>query len=136
MGRNRLAKAMPFNGMVWRYLIIYIVNLLLITNKCNQRGSTDYALGVAHNTSHILQLPPRSLRLHIGMCLRKSSSRLNISANTWFHPSCCSTKIAPPLFLCAIPLFTFTHNSRVMSTICQSSSRSSGQKACWMMTAT
>ena len=30
------------------------VNLLLLTNDCQQRGSTDYALGVAHNTSHIL----------------------------------------------------------------------------------
>ena len=54
MGRNRPAEAMPFDGMVRRYLIIYIVNLLLLTNDCQQRGSTDYALGVAHNTSHIL----------------------------------------------------------------------------------
>ena len=35
-------------------MIIYSVNLLLPTNECQQRGSTDYALGVAHNTSHIL----------------------------------------------------------------------------------
>ena len=30
-----------------------IVNLLLLTNECQQRSSTDYALGVGHNTSHI-----------------------------------------------------------------------------------
>ncbi len=97
MGRNRPAKAVPFDGMVWRYLIIYIVNLLLLTNECQQRGSTVYALGVAHNTSHILQLSPRSLQLHIGMCLRKSLNGLVLSANAWFHQSCCSTKIAPPV---------------------------------------
>ena len=33
MGRNRPAEAMPFDGMVRRYLIIYIVNLLLLTNE-------------------------------------------------------------------------------------------------------
>jgi hypothetical protein len=54
MGRNRPAEAMPFDGMVRRYLIIYSVNLLLLTNECQQRSSTDYALGVAHNTSRIL----------------------------------------------------------------------------------
>ena len=58
MGRNRPAEAMPFDGMVQRYLIIYSVNLLLLTNECQQRSSTGYALGVAHNTSHILQLSP------------------------------------------------------------------------------
>ncbi len=58
MGRNRPAEAMPFDGMVRRYLIIYSVNLLLLTNECQQRSSTDYALGVAHNTSHIIQLSP------------------------------------------------------------------------------
>ena len=36
--------------------MIYIVKLFLLTNKCQQRGSTDYVLGVAHNTSHILIL--------------------------------------------------------------------------------
>ena len=118
MGRNRPAEAMPFDGMVRRYLIIYSINLLLLTNECQQRGSTDYALGVAHNTSHILQLFPRSLQLHIGMCSRRSSNGLNISANARFHPSCCSTKLHLQ-FLRAIPLFTFTHDSLVMSTICQ-----------------
>ncbi len=54
MGRNRPAKAMPFDGMVRRYLIIYSVNILLLTNECQQRSSTDFALGVAHNTSPIL----------------------------------------------------------------------------------
>ena len=105
MGRNRPAEAMPFDGMVRRYLIIYIVNLLLLTNKYQQRSSTDYALGVAHNTSHILQLFPRSLRLHIGMCSRRSSNGLNISANARFHPSCCSTKIASPVPSCNSPFY-------------------------------
>jgi len=53
VGRNCPAKAMPFDGMVRRYLITYNVNLLPLTNDCQQRGSTDYALGVAHNTLDI-----------------------------------------------------------------------------------
>jgi hypothetical protein len=105
VGRNRPAEAMPFDGMVRRYLIIYIVNLLLLTNEYQQRSSTDYALGVAHNTSHILQLFPRSLQLHIGMCSRRSSNGLNISANARFHPSCCSTKIASPVPSCNSPFY-------------------------------
>jgi len=55
---------MPFDGMVRRYLIIYDINLLLLTNECQQRGSTEYALGVAHNTSCILQLFPRTPTPH------------------------------------------------------------------------
>jgi hypothetical protein len=50
VGRNCPAKAMPFDGMVRQYLIINTVNLLLLTNGCQQRSSTDYALGVAHIT--------------------------------------------------------------------------------------
>jgi hypothetical protein len=73
MGCNRPAEAMPFDGMVKRYLINYIVNLLLITNECDQRNSTDYALGVAHNTSHILQIFPRLLRLHILACVQEGA---------------------------------------------------------------
>jgi len=49
----RTCHSMAWSG-VRRYLIIYIVNLLLLTNKCQQRSSTDYALSVAHNTSRIL----------------------------------------------------------------------------------
>jgi len=49
VGRNRPAEAMPFDGMVRRYLITYNVNLLPLTNDCQQRGSTDYALGVHHS---------------------------------------------------------------------------------------
>ena len=71
MGRNPPAETMPFNGMVWRYLITYNVNLLPLTNDCQQRGSTDYALGVAHkhNISRILATIAkfsRSLRLRLG----------------------------------------------------------------------
>jgi len=57
VGRNRPAEAISFDGMVRRYLIIYNINLLLLTNECQQCGSTDYMLGVAHNTSHILAKP-------------------------------------------------------------------------------
>jgi hypothetical protein len=82
-----------------------IVNLLLLTNECQQRSSTYYALGVAHNTSSILQLSPRSLRLHIGMCSRRSLNGLILSANARFHPSCCSTKITCPVPLCNSPFY-------------------------------
>jgi len=90
-------------GMVRRYLITYNVNLLPLTNDCQQRGSTDYALDVAHNTSHILQLFPRLLRLHIGMCSRRSSNGLILPAYTRFHQSYCWTKIAPPVPPCNSP---------------------------------
>ena len=66
MGRNRPAEAMPFDGMVRRYFIIYIVNLLLLTNDCQQRGSTDYTLGVAHNTSRILARVNATLSPQLG----------------------------------------------------------------------
>jgi hypothetical protein len=74
-----------------------------LTNECSQSRSTYSTLGVAHNTSRILQFPPRSLRLHIGMCSRRSLNELVLSANARFHPSCCSTKIAPPVPLCNSP---------------------------------
>ena len=45
----------------------YIVNLLLLTNECQQRSSTDCAHGVAHNTSRNIPATianfSRSLRL-------------------------------------------------------------------------
>jgi len=104
VGRNRPAEAMPFDGMVRRYLITYNVNLMPLTNDCQQHGSTDYgALGVAHNTSHILRLFPHSLRLHIGMCLRRSSNGLILPAYAQFDPSYCWTKIAPPVPSCNSP---------------------------------
>ena len=83
--------------------IIYISLTYSLTNECSRSRSTDYTLGVAHNTSCILQLSPRSLRLHIGMCSRRSLNGLVISANARFHPSCCSTKIAPPVPSCKSP---------------------------------
>ena len=111
MGRNCPAEAMPFDGMVRRYLIIYILLTYLLTNERSQSGSTDYALGIAHNTSHILRLSPHSLRLHIGMCSRRSLNGLVLSTNTRFHPSCCSTKIAPTVPSCNSP---FHFHSRLL----------------------
>ena len=75
MGRNHPAEAMPFDGMVRRYLIIYIVNLLLLTNECQQRSSTDYALGVAHNTSRILAWVNTTLSIY-WLALRPPITRL------------------------------------------------------------
>jgi len=45
-----------------------------------------------------------------------------------FDPSCCWTKITPPIPMCNFPPFTFTHDSRVMSTICQTKGASRAQK--------
>ncbi len=101
---------MPTRGKT-RYLIIYSVNLLLLTNECQQRSSTDYALGVAHNTSHILRLFPRLLRLHIGMCSRRSSNGLILPVYTRFHPSYCWTKIAPPVPSCNSPFYNHSSGS-------------------------
>ena len=124
MGRNCPAEAMPFNGMVRRYLIIYIVNLLLKTNQCQQRSSADYALGVTRNTLHIpgtianfSPLARTPIRQHIGKCLGDEFGRLILSAYTQFDLSCCWTKIALPVPLCISP-FTFIHDPFVMITIC------------------
>ena len=120
VGRNHPAEAIPFGGMVRRYLIIYIANLLLLTNECQQCSSTDYALGVANNTSHILATIAhfsRLLGLRFGStlaCARETSSTVILSVYAWFYPSCCWTKIAPPAPTCNSP---FTHNSCVMNTI-------------------
>jgi hypothetical protein len=92
------------------------LNSYSLTNERSLSGSTDYALGVAHNTSHILRLFPRSLRLHIGMCSRRSS---NGQRTLSFIRAIAGRKLHLQ-FLRAIPLFTFTHDSCVMSTICQS----------------
>jgi hypothetical protein len=130
VGRNHPAEAMPFDGMVRRYLIIYIVNLLLLTNECQQRSSTDYALGVVSwvNTtlSHnwLAQRPPIT-RLR-NVCHRSGANTIVPSQMAGFgrpmplarfDPSCCWTKIAHPIPTCNFP-FTFTHDSCVMSTIC------------------
>ena len=46
---------MPFDGMDRRYFDnLYIVNLLANKRVLTERGSTDYALSVAHDTSRIL----------------------------------------------------------------------------------
>jgi len=103
VGRNRPAEDMPFDGLVRRYLITYNVNLLPLTNDCQQRGSTDYALGVAHNTSGKRHVEPTIGWLRV---LRSLDSKMSV--------------IVAALTLASyvqIP-FTFTHDSRVMSTIC------------------
>ena len=48
---------------------------------------------------------PRSLQLHIGMCSRRSSNGLILPAYAQFHPSCCWTKIAPPVPSCNSPFY-------------------------------
>ena len=106
VGPNRPAEAMPFNGMVRRYSIIYIVNLFLLTNKSAAWFNKLYAQCCTQHLTHTgnyCQLFPRSPRLDIGMFLRRSSNGLIISAYAWFHPSCCWTKIAPPVPSCNSP---------------------------------
>ena len=49
---------------------------------------------------------------HIGMCLGDKFDGLILSAYARFDPSCCWTKIAPPVPTCNSP-FTFTHDSCV-----------------------
>jgi hypothetical protein len=119
VGRNRPAAAMPFDGMVRRYLIIYSVNLLLLTNECQQRISTDYALGVAHNTSHILRLSPARSD-STSACVREGARTGSFFQRTLGFIRAIAGRKFHLQFLRAIPLFTFTHNSCVMSTICQS----------------
>ena len=45
-----IAPSRPCHLMAWSdgISIIYIVNLLLLTNECQLRSSADYALGVEH----------------------------------------------------------------------------------------
>ena len=100
---SAIAPLRPCHSMAWSGGISIIYNVNLFTNKQALSGSTDYALCVAHNTSHILRLFPRSLQLHIGMCLRRSSNGLILPAYTRFHPSYCWRKIAPPVPLCNSP---------------------------------
>ncbi len=100
-----IAPPRPCHSMAWSggISLIYNINLLPLTNEHSRSSSTDYALGVAHNTSHILRLLPRSLRLHIGMCSRRSSNGLILPAYARFHPSYCWKKIAPPVPSCNSP---------------------------------
>jgi hypothetical protein len=124
VGRNRPAEGMPVDGMVRRYFTIYNVNLLLITNECDQRRSTDYALGVAHNTSHIRQLLPTfpacldsdsAAYWHVlGRRVQQAHSFSVYLVLSELYLSCCWMKIAPPVPTCNSP---FTHISCVMSTI-------------------
>jgi hypothetical protein len=64
---------------------------------------------VLHKTPCTYRQPlpmfPRSLRLHIGMCSRRSSNGLIPPAYARFHPSCCWTKIASPVPLCNSPFY-------------------------------
>ena len=98
-----IALPRPCHSMTWSggISIIYIVNLF--TNKRVLTEQVNYALGVAHNTSHILRLFPCSLRLHIGMCSRRSSNGLILPAYSRFHPSYCWAKIASPVPSCNSP---------------------------------
>ena len=100
----RPCQSMAWSGGIW---IIYNV-LPTLTNECLQSGFTDYALSVAHNTGRTQANIANfscSLNLHISMCSRRSLNGLILSANTWFHPSCYSTKIASPVPLCDSPFY-------------------------------
>ncbi len=62
---------------------------MLLTNDCQQRGSTDYALGVAHNTSHILS-GKRHVEPTIGwLCVLRFNSEKSVivAALTLASPS-------------------------------------------------
>jgi hypothetical protein len=72
-----------------------------------------------------LALRPLITRLR-NVCHRSGANTSFADGRFWtsdvplarFDPSCCWTKIAPPIPMCNFPPFTFTHDSRVMSTIC------------------
>jgi hypothetical protein len=95
-----IAPPRPCHSMAWSggISIIYIVNLL-----ANKRALTERVNRLCARccTQHLTHTPtfPRLLQLHISMCLRKSLNRLVLSANAnaRYHPSCCSTKVAPPV---------------------------------------
>ena len=98
----RPCQSMAWSDGIW---IIYKV-LPTLTNECSRSGFTDYALGVAHNTGRTqanIANFSHSLNLHIGMCSRRSLNGLILSANARFRPSCCWTKIAPPVPSCNSP---------------------------------
>jgi hypothetical protein len=67
VGRNCSAEAMPFDGMVRQYLIIYIVNLLLLTKQVPAAHSTYNVLGVAQNTLHIIPATTANFSCSLGL---------------------------------------------------------------------
>ena len=92
----------PCHSMAWSdgISIIYIVNLFankqVPTKQVNRLCARCCTQHLTH-TGNYCQLFPCSLRLHISMCSRRSSNGLILSAYARFHPSCCCTKIAPPV---------------------------------------
>ena len=91
MGRNRPAEAMPFDGMVRRYLIIYIVNLLLLTNECQQRAARFNRLCARCCTQHLTHT--RSGKRHVEptigwLCVLRFNSEksVNVAALTLALP--------------------------------------------------
>ena len=63
----------------------------MLTNKCSGMF-TDYAIGVAHNTLHILEnianlshLLSTPIRPHISICPRKLSVYMLVTKSTYFH---------------------------------------------------
>ncbi len=118
MGRNRPAEAMPFDGMVRRYLIIYIVNLLL--HKTSTSSAVQQIMrSVLHTTPHTYSnfSPARSDSTLV--CVREGARTGSIFQLTLDFIQAVARRKLHLQFLRAIPLFTFTHDSRVMSTICQ-----------------
>ncbi len=127
MGCNHPAKAMSFDDMVRWYLMIYIVKLFLLTNKqvpavrfnrlcawCCTQHLTHTDTG---NYCKLFPLAPTRFDRTWACAQENEFDELLFprAAYAWFDPSCCWTKIAPPVPTCNSP---FTHNSCVMSTIC------------------
>jgi len=128
---------MPFDGMVWRYLDNLYFNLLankrvltewvnrLCARCCTQHLTHTHSVNAMLSHNWLAPHPPIT-RLQ-NVCHRCDANISFADGRFWtsnvplaqFDPSCCWKKIAPPIPTCNLP-FTFTHDSCVMSTICQS----------------
>ena len=129
MDRNRPTEAMPFDGMVRRYLIIYSVNLFANKRALTERVNRLYDRCCTQHLTHT-----RSGKCHVEpaigwLCVLRFNSEKSviIAALTLASPM---TGLGRPMlgliravpgrklhnqFLCAISL---SHDSHVMSTIC------------------
>jgi len=66
VGRNRPAKAMPFNGMVRRYLITYIVNLFANKRVLMEQVNRLYARCCTQHLTHTRSGSKRHVEPTIG----------------------------------------------------------------------
>ena len=113
----------PCHSMAWSdgISIIYIVTYLL-TNKCPTSRSTDYALGVAHNTSRILATIANFSPAHsdsTSACVQEGVRTGSFFQRTLGFIRAVAVQKLHLQFLREILLFTFTQDSCVMSTIQQ-----------------